>query len=63
MEERPDILESEIRLGFAEQTLTYPADFELPLIGARGVLRERVVALTLDDVSRFKRRSGGGYVL
>jgi hypothetical protein len=57
--------EEEARLGFEAQTLTYPeGQYELSGLKAPETgLRERTVAVALDDTSRIRRRHGAaGYV-
>ena len=54
----------ELSVGLTVQTFIYPSQFELAALGEEGEqVLERVVGLTVDDGSRFKRRSSGdGYV-
>jgi hypothetical protein len=51
-------------MGFSVMTRTYGAGGgDLPLLGDSGVIRERAVALMLDDLNRIRRRHDGrGYL-
>jgi len=51
-------------MGFSAMTRTYGAGGgDLPLLNESGMIRERAVALVLDDLNRIRRRHDGrGYL-